>query len=240
MSLNLTLPELAQMDALYTDCRELEKSSRVKAEILKVITIVFSLVIISSGVIVSVLSSSSFRNKDIFIIILGVIISAIKIVMSTFSIENRTITFKQISVKLRRLAREIIKARTKGNHTKIDQMLPFLYQEFDELDLNAFSDGTADRLFRARYSPVPDMEQGRDDLTKLYPLSQLAISNSGFPVGKLSKQQEANNDRRENIFERREERPSGREDKPSGREDRPPERTLVEHMREQDTIIKVQ
>lgn len=129
------------IDDLYIEALSLSSAATARAGVLKFLTVSASIFMIIAGAIIGVLTLESHKDNVSICIasILGFSITAIQTALSTFSIERRSVLLKQISLKLREIARELKTLEASeinpGDKMKRVQML---YDKVDKLDLGMF------------------------------------------------------------------------------------------------------
>jgi hypothetical protein len=128
-----------QIADFIQDCDEKCKKTRQYSQYLKIINILCSIFIIIGGVIVT---AQGFLDPDInyLQVFTGISISTIKTIVSAFSLRERGIVYKTISVKFRRLSRKLVNLQLlNASETDINNTLSRAYQEFDDLDITLYN-----------------------------------------------------------------------------------------------------
>lgn len=133
------------VNQLYRLAIEKENQAEWKAGFFKFLISIDVIILTLTSAFVSFLAKSSYSWKDNAILTLGCIIFLVKTLSNIFQFEHKAIVSKQISIKLRRLIRTIVSIEGDDNG-KITQTLDTLYQEFDDLDMNLFSEKTLGKL----------------------------------------------------------------------------------------------
>ena len=131
-----------QLDTLYASCISEAGSAGRKASIFKVLNIVLMLSITLSGAAISIVSTSNLSWKTPVLITLGLNISTIKILTAAFQPEYKAAMFKQLQIKLRRLARTVA-METDYNSENINSKLSGFYEQMDDLDIALFNEETS-------------------------------------------------------------------------------------------------
>ena len=140
----------SQLDALYREALEEERSASRKSSLLHLCNVFIVVVSIVSGTLIASLALSDYSWKNPVTATLGIIIAALKTITTAFNFEMKAATFKQISVKLRRLTRHILQVENEDTAV-INKMLTDLYKEFDDLDVSLFNESNS--LGRLVYAP---------------------------------------------------------------------------------------
>lgn len=126
---------------LYTETIRLSSAASRKATIFKVLYIMASILFVVGGTSVGILSIQGFETEitKYCVAIIGFIIAGIQTLMMTFSIEKRGVLLKDVSIKLRKVSRNVRALRNSDLKPK-DKMkkLEEYYAEVDEYDLNIF------------------------------------------------------------------------------------------------------
>lgn len=129
-------------EALYETCLELSASSRKRAEVLKVLNICVNLGVIVSGAAITVSAAVDDPELSKWLgLSLGLVITVGKSVSSIFGLEAKAVTLKNISTRARMVSRTIgdLLLRTNRDDDEYRRDLAKCYQEFDSLDILAFS-----------------------------------------------------------------------------------------------------
>jgi len=129
------------IEDLYTETIHMSSAASKKASIFKVLYILANIVFIVGGVLVGVLTIQGYETEitKYCAAILGFSIAAIQTLMSTFSIEKRGVLLKDVSIKLRKISRQIRSLRNAEMSSK-DKLrrLEEYYTEVDDFDLSIF------------------------------------------------------------------------------------------------------
>lgn len=135
---------------LIDKCRDLETSATKKAYLHKIVSILFSIMIIGSGLSIGVISSTDSSPTRYWITTaLGFFITGLKAFSSLFSFDHRAIANKQISIKMRQFIRALRKTKN-ATPEEVQNLIDRLYKEFDALDLNYFANGYLTRVVSHR------------------------------------------------------------------------------------------
>lgn len=140
----------AQLDLLYQETIAEERSASRKSDIFHFCNVFVVVVSIVSGTLIASLALSDYSWKNLVTATLGIVIAALKTITTVFNFETKAATFKQISVKLRRLTRHILQVESEDTAV-INKMLTDLYKEFDDLDVSLFNESNS--LGRLVYAP---------------------------------------------------------------------------------------
>jgi hypothetical protein len=143
------------IDGMYDEAVSMARCADLKAYFCKMSYIFSSIFICIAGAIIGSLSASNYTfiisnssncvNMSPGVLytlaVLGFLITIVKTLISIFNIEQRGVILKEISIKLRKVARNIKKLKTLQIpidllYNKIDQ----LQTDMDELDISLFGD----------------------------------------------------------------------------------------------------
>lgn len=120
---------------LYGETLHMSAKANKKASRFKMVYITSSSLIIILGIVIGLLTI----NCSWYASASGVLISAIQIFLSTFSVEKRGVLLKDISSKLRKSSRQVKTLQnTNLNQREKMRKLEELYTDVDELDLSMF------------------------------------------------------------------------------------------------------
>lgn len=125
---------------LYTETLNMSLTANRKARILKFFDLLSNIFFIISGAVIGVLTLNGNNPSYLHVAsILGFGITAVKTLMSMFSVEKRSIILKNVSNSLRKISRQI-KHLTNSNIKQKDKMkkLEEYYTEIDEIDMIIF------------------------------------------------------------------------------------------------------
>lgn len=132
-----------QIVELIKECEKMEKDTGGTASRLKVLSILFSILIIFAGGTIGIVSSSSDSiYKYWATAILGFLIAVLKSFISIYKLDSRAVTNMQISIKMRQFIRKLRKLKRKRlSDNEIEDALDKLGEEFDLLKFTAFTNG---------------------------------------------------------------------------------------------------
>lgn len=126
---------------LYNETMQMSSSANSRAGIFKYLYVLAAIFITIAGAIVGSLTIQGFSNAESQYAagILGFGIAAVQALVSTFSIQNRSVLLKEVSNRLRKVARGLKNLQNSESKPR-DKMkrLEEYYAEVDELDLNMF------------------------------------------------------------------------------------------------------
>lgn len=153
---------------LYSDAMSMSLSANRKASIFKLCNVLATIFMTIAGVVIGVLSLNNNQGAIGHYIssILGFVITAIQTLLSTFSIEKRSVLLKEVASKLRKVAREIkiLQNSEKSTREKMLKLEEF-YAEVDELDLSIFDSSITTVSIKNRVPLESDVSRsnGSDD-----------------------------------------------------------------------------
>lgn len=143
----------AQLDLLYQETLAEERSSSRKSDFFHLCNVFIVVISIVSGTLIASLALSNYPWKNPVTATLGIVIATLKTITTAFNFETKASTFKQLSVKLRRLSRHILQIENEDTAV-INKMLTDLYKEFDDLDVSLFNESNS----LGRLVTSPDIE----------------------------------------------------------------------------------
>ena len=129
------------IEDLYTETLHMSSSSGRKAGLFKIFYVLATIFVTISGAVIGVLTLEGYESCSSLYIaaVLGFMITAIQTLLSTFSIEKRSVLLKDVSNKLRRISRELkVLQNSEINPKKKMVKLEEFYAEVDELDISIF------------------------------------------------------------------------------------------------------
>ena len=147
-----------QLVELIKECEKMEKDTGTTASLLKVLSILFSIIIILSGTAIGIVSSSSDSIYKYWVTaILGFMIAALKGFISVYKLDSRAITNMQISIKMRQFIRKLRKLRRKSlSDNDVEDALDKLGEEFDLLKFTSFTNGNLRKVNTDKPSVISD------------------------------------------------------------------------------------
>ena len=135
---------------LYEDALTMSKRSKSKAALLKIGSLMTTFIVILLGATVAILAVFDFAEKNYVMVILGCMVALLKSMVAIFNPEYRASVMKQIHVRARKLARQVmdlihraLKSSTDetsemDSHALVSEILTNLQKEYDDLDLASF------------------------------------------------------------------------------------------------------
>lgn len=112
-----------------------------RAYFFKIFNVLSNIFVIISGALIGVLTLQGYQNKITLYIasVLGFIITTIQTILTTFSIEKRSVVLKDVSHKLRKISLQlkILQKSDLDPDNKIKKLEKF-YSQVDELDIYIF------------------------------------------------------------------------------------------------------
>lgn len=137
-------PTDIMINDLYEDALKLSATANRKASIFKSIYILATFFVTIAGALIGVLSLESTDREKlkapvIIAAALGFIITAVQTLMSTFSIEKRSVLLKDVSFKLREVSRKIKElGDSEISDNEKRKRLEEFYTRVNELDVSIF------------------------------------------------------------------------------------------------------
>lgn len=136
-----------QYQELYNRCLTHSRKHFQKANALKIINIVFNTLIVISSVVIASLSFLDPLTAQYVNVSLGLLITVIESLSSSFKLQKRAVSLYQIGIKIRELGYELQSMSHESHNRKdLDKTFRKIYKEFDRLDLSAFGNGTLERI----------------------------------------------------------------------------------------------
>ena len=126
---------------LYEETLKMSSVANSSAVMYKYIIIISTFILIIAGAVIGALTLETHNNQISRYITagLGFLITIIKTLVSTFTVEKRAVLLKEISSRLRKLSRQIRSLETAEiKYKKKRALLEEYYIEVDELDLGMF------------------------------------------------------------------------------------------------------
>ena len=129
------------IEDLYTEALQMSSAANRTAGIFKLLYVLSNVFLITAGLIIGILTLQGYETEITKYVaaVFAFTVSATQVRMSTFSIEKRGVLLKDISLKLRKVSRQI-KALQSSDLKPKDKIrkLEDYYTEVDELDLAIF------------------------------------------------------------------------------------------------------
>lgn len=130
---------------LYEDALTMSKRSKTKAALLKACSLITTFLVILLGTTIAILAVFDFEEKNYLMVILGCVVALLKSMVAIFNPEYRSSVMKQIHVRARKLARQVMDlihrtliSGSTQDHAVISDILTNLQKEYDDLDLASF------------------------------------------------------------------------------------------------------
>ncbi len=137
------------IEDLYNETIKMSVDSVRKAKFFKVLYIFATIIFIVGGAAVGTLSVQEFETEitRYAVATIGFIIAAVQSAMIAFSIEKRGVLLKDISIKLRKMSRDLRSLRNSDlkSKEKIKQLEEY-YAEVDDYDLNMFDNSVISNI----------------------------------------------------------------------------------------------
>jgi hypothetical protein len=127
-----------ELDKLYDLVQHEYQVANIFAIIFQILSYFVAGTIIVGGATAALLAKSSYPWRDTAILVLGIVIAGCKSFTSAVNLDQQSLTYKQISIKLRDLEFTVLQANSPTD-PNLTAKLTSLYQQFDDLDISLFS-----------------------------------------------------------------------------------------------------
>lgn len=146
-----------EITELLRECENLRETTSSKAVVLKRVSILLTTMIVISGVVISVTTAAGSEAVRYWSpVILGPVITALKIFLVSFKLEKQAIANLQIATKMGEFIRKIRKVQRRHlSEEEIDTTLDKLNKDLDSLKLSVFCTDSFKRIQALRASSQP-------------------------------------------------------------------------------------
>lgn len=154
------------VEDLYSETIRMSSAANRKATIFKVLYVLATIIFIVGGVVTGILAIQGYETRitKYCIAVIGFVIAGIQTLMMTFSVEKRGVLLKDVSIKLRKISRQVRALRNSELSPKDKfRRLEEYYAEVDEFDLSMYDNSvTSTPVIKATNISQTSLRQSRE------------------------------------------------------------------------------